>query len=166
MSQQIYVNDAMESNYKLMNDLNTFNMKYAKYVKCNDNNAPEIKGNCAPSDLTCCSSTDIGTVGLGGLTTLQGTLIADINDMREAGNLLTGNLISNSQFNTNQNQILSRSKEVNRVRSDLDNKMRELYKIDGNLQQDYFLQYDSVMYTGILFSILATTILYYTFTKL
>jgi hypothetical protein len=32
MSQQIYVNDAMESNYKLMNDLNTFNMKYAKYI--------------------------------------------------------------------------------------------------------------------------------------
>ena len=166
MSQQIYVNDAMESNYKLMNDLNTFNMKYAKYVKCNDNNAPEIKGNCAPSDLTCCSTTDIGEVGLGGLTTLQGTLIADINDMRDAGNLLTGNLISNSQFNTDHSTIISRAKEVNRVRSDLDNKMRELYKIDGNLQQDYFLQYDSVMYTGILFSILATTILYYTFTKL
>lgn len=149
-----------------MNDLNTFNMKYAKYVKCNDNNAPEIKGNCAPSDLTCCSTTDIGEVGLGGLTTLQGTLIADINDMRDAGNLLTGNLISNSQFNTDHSTIISRAKEVNRVRSDLDNKMRELYKIDGNLQQDYFLQYDSVMYTGILFSILATTILYYTFTKL
>jgi hypothetical protein len=166
MSQQIYVNDAMETNYKLMNDLNTFNMKYAKYVKCNDENAPEIKGNCAPSDLTCCSESDKGTVGLGGLTTLQGTLIANINDMRETGNLLTGNLISHKQFNENQSQILRRAKEINGVRSDLDNKMRELYKIDGNLQQDYFLQYDSVMYTGILFSILATTILYYTFTKL
>jgi hypothetical protein len=166
MSQQIYVNDAMESNYKLMNDLNTFNMKYAKYVKCNDDNAPQIKGNCSLSDLTCCSTSDIGTTGLGGLTTLKGTLIADINNMREDGNLLTGNLISKSQFQTNHSQIISRANEINTIRSDLDNKMRELYKIDGNLHQDYFLQYDSVMYTGILFSILATTILYYTFTKL
>jgi hypothetical protein len=164
MSQQIYVNDAMESNYKLMNDLNTFNMKYAKYVKCNQKNNridPNITENCSPSDLTCCSDSDIGEVGLSGLTTLQGTLIADINDMRDAGNL-----ISKSEFNTNHSKIISSANDINNYRSNLDNKMRELYKIDGNLQQDYYLQYDSVMYTGILFSILATTILYYTFTKL
>jgi len=159
MSQQIYVNDAMESNYKLMNDLNTFNMKYAKYMKCNGANPPQIKGNCALSDLTCCPNDTDEDNGIY-------TLLVDINDMREAGNLLTGNLISKSQFQTNHSQIISRANEINNIRSDLDNKMRELYKIDGNLHQDYFLQYDSVMYTGILFSILATTILYYTFTKL
>jgi hypothetical protein len=166
MSQQIYLNDAMDSNYKLMNELNKFNMKYAKYIKCNDDNAPQIKGNCSPTDLKCCSESDIGTIGFDGINTLKGTLITEIDNMRTTGNVLTGNLISNSQFQTNHNNIISNANEINRIRSDLDNKMRELYKIDGNLHQDYFLQYDSVMYTGILFSILATTILYYTFTKL
>lgn len=145
-----------------MNDLNEFNMKYAKYVKCNGVNAPEIKGNCAPSDLTCCSESDKDPVGLDGLTSLQVTLITDINDMREKGNLLT----DKTQFNDNQRSILSNANTINTLRTDLDTKMRELYNIDGNLNQDFMLQYDSVMYTGILFSILATTLLYYTFTKL
>jgi len=166
MSQQTYVNNAMQSNYQLMNDLNTFNLKYAKYIKCNGSNPPQPIGNCAPSDLTCCSTSDIGEVGLGGITTLSTTLLADIDDSRIKGNVLYGNLVSTSQFQMNQSQILQSAGDINKLRRDLDNKMLELYNIDGNLNQDYLLQYDSVMYTGILFSILATTGLYYAFTKL
>jgi hypothetical protein len=166
MSEQVYLNSAMSTNYKLMNDLNTFNLQYAKYIKCNGANPPPTLGNCKASDLTCCSTNDIGDVGLGKITTLQGTLLTDIDSARTTGNVLYGNLISNTQFQTNQSKILSSANDINKIRTELDTKMREIYNIDGNLHQDYFLQYDSVMYTGILFSILATTILYYTFTKL
>ena len=99
MSQQTYVNNAMQSNYQLINDLNTFNLQYAKYLKCNGENPPPTLGNCSPSDLTCCSSINIGTTtgspGLDGLTKLQGTLLTDIDSTRTTGNILYGNLISN-----------------------------------------------------------------------
>jgi hypothetical protein len=166
MSQEIYLNNAMESNNKLMRDLNTFNLQYAKYIKCNGSNPPPTLGNCLPSDVNCCSSSDIGNIGLTGITTLKGTILTDIDNARTRGNILYGNLISGLQFQNNQQQITSDTEKINKLRSELDIKMKELYNIDGNLQNDYMLQYDSVMYTGILFSILATTLLYYTFTKI
>ena len=166
MSEQVYLNNAMSSNHQLMNDLNEFNLKYAKYIKCNGDNPPPIVGNCSPSDLTCCTDDDIGVKGLGGITTLKGTLLTDIDGARKTGNILYGNLISPREFKTNHSKLLSGEKQVQHLRSDLDTKLKEIYKIDGNLHQDSMLQYDSVMYTGILFSILATTALYYTFTKL
>ena len=166
MSEQVYLNNAMSSNHKLMKDLNAFNLEYAKYIKCNGNNPPPIMGNCSPSDLTCCNADDIGVTGLGNLTTLKGTLLTDIDGARATGNILYGNLITPREFKTNHSNILSAANDIKSNRNELDGKLKELYNIDGNLHQDSMLQYDSVMYTGILFSILATTVLYYTFTKL
>lgn len=163
---QTYINDAMNSNYKLMNDLNTFNLQYAKYVKCNGSNPPPIFETCYSGNLNCCTNNDIGVVGLDALKTLKGTIIYDIDKYREKGNILYGNTNTSSQFLTNQENISKTRREIEKLRSNLDVKLKEIYNIDGNIHQDHIMQYDSVMYTGILFSILATSILYYTFTKL
>jgi len=164
MSEQVYLN-----NYKLMNDLNEFNLQYAKYIKCSNNPTPSSSPeNCSKSDLTCCPQNYNGTTELEIIKTLGNQLIIDTGNAQTTGNVLYGNLISKtpSLFDKNQADILSNTNTINSLRTDLDTKMREVYNIDGNLNQDFMLQYDSVMYTGILFSILATTLLYYTFTKL
>ena len=159
MVDQVYVDGAMQENKVLMQKLQEFNLKYAKYVKCSRPEAPTPTNTCASTDLTCCSPTDATT----DLNVLKNDLITEIDNYRVKGNILYGNIASSpdqySTINTNYGK-------VKELRNELDIKMRELYNIDGNLQNNSMLQYDSVMYTGILFSILATTILYYTFTRL
>ena len=61
---QTYINDAMSSNYKLMNDLNAFNLQYAKYVKCNGANPPPIFETFYSGNLNCFTNNDKGVAGL------------------------------------------------------------------------------------------------------
>jgi hypothetical protein len=151
----------LASDSKLMNDLNTFNAKYAKYIKCND--IATISTTCNPTDLNCCTSAD---KNIKNVLDSQKILNDDIDAINK---LITGNkdkLISHSAYDASFNHILKQEVEIKRLRSELDIKLRQIYKIDNTLIPDTLSQSDSVLYTGILFTILATTALYFTFTKL
>ena len=52
--------------------------------------------------------------------------------------------------------------EVKELRNNLDKKMRELYNDDLN---DVTIEYNSVLYTNLAFTILGTTLLYFVFVK-
>ena len=52
--------------------------------------------------------------------------------------------------------------EVKDLRNNLDKKMRELYNDDLN---DVTIEYNSVLYTNLAFTILGTTLLYFVFVK-
>jgi hypothetical protein len=56
--------------------------------------------------------------------------------------------------------------DVLKLRSELDAKMRELYGTPDSRMFEYKQSYDSTIYAGILWTILATTGLYFVFTKL
>ena len=51
-------------------------------------------------------------------------------------------------------------------RNDLDLKLQGLYNIDNSIPDLYQLQNDSTVYTGVLWTVLATTLIYYVFIKL
>ena len=76
---------------------------------------------------------------------------------------LTGNVIydnSNNYLTTNYNNIKNE-------RIELEGKMKELYKSNDTIfNSDFRSKYDATMLTGIVWSILAGSLLYYTFTKL
>jgi len=76
---------------------------------------------------------------------------------------LKGNIIydaSNNYIKTNYNNIV-------KERNDLEGKMKELYKSNDSLfNSDFRSKYDATMLTGIIWSVLAGCVLYYTFTKL
>jgi len=155
MSQQdqqyVHILMAVEYN-KLLKQLNDFNINYAKYVKCNG----------APNDLTCSQEDrDISK-----LQTLQRSINADIDSINNIINDKKTTGLKVADYNKNYSQILNNEEDVKKMRSELDMKMKEVYKIQDTIVNDSSLQYDSVMYTGVLFSILATSILYYTFTNL
>jgi hypothetical protein len=155
MSQQDqqYVHTLMAVEYnRLLKQLNDFNINYAKYVKCNG----------APNDLTCSQEDrDISK-----LQTLQRSINADIDTINNIINNKKSTGLKVADYNKNYSQIINNEEDVKKMRSELDMKMKEVYKIQDTIVNDSSLQYDSVMYTGVLFSILATSILYYTFTNL
>lgn len=140
----------MAADKKLMDDLNAFNQKYAQYMKCNVTNPP-----------TGCTNAD---KDIQPLTDSQNLVNADILALKDKIN--SSSLIKTSNYNSNNYDIDAKYSDVTRLRSDLDNKIRELYNLEGTTSREMNLQYDSAMYSGILFTILATIMLYYTFTKL
>lgn len=77
-------------------------------------------------------------------------------------NSLPGSLTTNNQHDN----IMQHYDTVTKKRTDLDAKLRELYDIPGSKSLDYKYNYDSTVYSGILLTIVASGIIYYTFTKL
>jgi len=56
--------------------------------------------------------------------------------------------------------------DMTQHRSDLDLKLQQLYNIDNSIPNLYQSQLDSTVYSGVLWTILATTLIYYVFIKL
>ena len=158
---QEFVKLLMEKSNKLTNDLNDFNIKYAKYVKCNGETT--LSNSCSSTDLNCCSQQD---KDINVLKTAQGKVNDDITAINTILNNNKANALNISDYNSNHSQIINNEEEIKKMRSELDTRMKEIYKLQDTKFNDNSTQYDSVLYTGVLFSILATSILYYTFTNL
>jgi hypothetical protein len=150
------------SDYNLMQDLNTFNIKYAKYIKCNS--ATNVTANCSPTDIKCCSAAD-KNINLSTYATIVNNDIADLNTKFNNNNNKK-NMVSPSVYDSSLNAIVDTEEKVKKLRAELDLKMKDMYNINNTKNYDSTLQYHSTLYSGILFTVLATTMLYYTFTKL
>lgn len=122
----------------LRNNINDFNAKYRVYLEC-----ASINGN---SELCLNNYNFINSY------------INALNNTNLKGNIIYDN--SNNHITTNYNTIL-------KDRTELETKMKELYQTNDSLfNNDFRSKYDATMLTGIIWSILAGSILYYTFTKL
>jgi hypothetical protein len=134
-------------------DLVDFNNKYAKYLECNDSSIKNIdKLDCTASDK------DIKTVNVA------------YNKLMDPNGVFIGSLnttpIKKGTFDSSYNYIINNFNVNNKVRYELDNKMRDLYRIDNSFYNDNKIKYDVTMYSGILWSVLASSLIYYVFTKL
>jgi predicted nucleic acid-binding Zn-ribbon protein len=150
VNEKQYLDALMAKKTQVMNDLNTFNQKYVEYVNCNNN--------CA--NLSIISSEYTASV-----TNLK-------NHIDEYKTLLNQSgpnqqkLKTNAEYQALNDPGIFTNSENNILRSELDPKLKEIYNINGTITSDGLVQYNSVIYTEILFTILATTLLYFTFTKL
>ena len=72
---------------------------------------------------------------------------------------------SETDFKTNHQEILNNAKSIDELRRSLDSKMNAILKnkIEPN---ELTRQYDSTVYTGIMWSVLATSVLFYIFTEM
>jgi hypothetical protein len=83
-----------------------------------------------------------------------------INNLSNNGN------ITGQQYYQNYNQIINEKTKIEKLRNELDNKLMNIHKAKGSEFDDMRIQNDSTIYTSILLTILATSILFITFTKL
>jgi hypothetical protein len=90
-----------------------------------------------------------------------------IIDYTSINNAIIGTGLNSSDNYKSNNKILTDnySKLIN-MRTDLDEKLRELYDVPGSKSLDYRYNLDSTVYSGILVTIVATAVIYYTFTRL
>jgi len=151
----------MESERKLLADLNDFNTKYNRYTLCNNTyiNPSTNPQNCSAADM------NKDTV-VAAYNKLKNTSIIDVsNSLVMFKN--DPNTISPAVYDASYQYIKSTyQNDVVKVRNELDIKMQELYGIEGSIVDEHKKHYDTTMYIGLLWTILATSSLYFVFTKL
>jgi len=72
---------------------------------------------------------------------------------------------TDATFKSNHESIMNKAKSVDELRRTLDTKMDTILK-NKNPPSELTRQYDSTVYTGIMWSVLATSVLFYVFTEL
>jgi hypothetical protein len=149
----------MDAEKQLLKNLIDFNNKYANYIQCSNSiNTINAEGKS-------CSDIDRNINTVDNAYKKINDITGDIQNVRNYFNNST------NMTKTQYNDFISNSKNLynNRViplRKELDSKLVELYNTDNTLYSDYKRTYDLTIYTGILWTILATSGLYIIFTKL
>jgi hypothetical protein len=144
------ISNNMSYEQQLVNDLNLFNQQYQRYIECNN---PNLNSNCI----------------VGSEPTPQSLNIIASRIDKNIDNIKTNNFrnsISPSKYQTTNNQINDNYQNVIQLRKEIDIKVKQLYDSDKYKITDYEYEYNSTLISGILITTLATSILYYVFTKL
>lgn len=82
------------------------------------------------------------------------------------------NMINNSDFLTNDQyqaeneNIMKQWYQILQLRAELDMKLRELYKMNASVGNAYKTYVDTTVYTNVLWTVLATSVVYFLFLKL
>ena len=153
------LNTVIASQNLLKTKYANFNTAYGKYLTCMDVNPDQSVDCLNGGDVNYSPSLQTET------TALYKALYNDGNgpnlELTEltALNSALGAVKTPGQFDASYNSIKLK-------RAQLDQKLQELYNVDNSIPQLYQSQLDSTVYSGILWTVLATTLLYYVFIKL
>jgi hypothetical protein len=142
----------IHSEHELFNSLIHFNKEYIQYLDC-------LTRKKLDNSITCHdNSLNQALTHATNMTTAHNNI--DINTLQQINDTtIKGyNSIQKDILNTYYNNILH-------LRGDLDNKLNILYQTNNSFLSDYKREFDTSVYTGILWTILATSLLYYVFTK-
>jgi hypothetical protein len=152
----------MDAEKQLLADLIDFNNKYANYIQCSNS----INTTNLNAEGISCSDIDrnINTVN-NAYTKINDNISGDIRNVLNNFNDTT-NITKQQYDDFVSNSKTLYNKRVIPLRNELDSKLMELYNTDNTLYSDYKHTYDLTIYTGIIWTILATTGLYFIFAKL
>ena len=132
---------------QLVDAINNFNTIYYNYIRCSSGGSTDCGNKKTESDVAKAAE----TVGL------------KITDLQNAYNRSPKN--SETDFKNNHQEILNKAKSIDELRRSLDSKMNAILKnkIEPN---ELTREYDSTVYTGIMWSVLATSVIFYVFTEM
>jgi len=150
MNKQEGFSSTMQSEEQLLNDLNDFNAKYAIYVNCKTNTPTA----CTQQRTILISAHDKIVNSSGSLQAVSSsltTLNADVT-----------NAVADASFN----DINAKHKNITQLRGELDAKLKELYVTDDSLAYEQQRMFDGTIYTSLIWTVLATTTLFYVFKKI
>lgn len=145
-----------------MTKLNTFNQAYANYLRCGDTN----NQNQNYIDKSACKETDKSvykTTVDSAYEDLSGALISLDDALNKMGKR-EGK--TPEQYDASYNSMLSTYNDLVKTRQEIDEELAELYNTTDGVNSFYNKMYMSTMYSKILLTILATSLLYYVIMKL
>ena len=139
-----YINNSLFDLEKIVIEkINNFNAIYYRFIRC--------------KTINC--STDTKTEGdVQDAATEVNTAITNLETVYTTANIQT----TDAEFKDNHKIIIEKAKSIDELRRSLDTKMEDILKSRNPPTK----QYDSTVYTGIMWSILATSILFYVFTEM
>jgi hypothetical protein len=123
----------------------------------------DITGN-AITDGTCTTYNSYSGNTIGSIYVPCTTSGLSANDLMTQLN--TGVQTYTTHMNNLKQHIVTTDSSLNQIRTDLDKKMAEVLAYDTSLYQENRMVYDSTVYTTLIWTILVTSLVYYTFTKL
>jgi len=143
-----YTQNLFDLEKDVVNAINDFNTTYYNYVRC--------------SSINC----NVGT------RITENDVIAKSNVVNEKAKALEAaykaaqmQTSDKTTFDNNHAEIMKKAKSVDELRRNLDTRMDTVLK-GKNPPSDLTQQYDSTVYTGIMWSVLATSVLFYVFTEM
>lgn len=163
----------------VVNNLNKFYQLFAIYLRCsgdlpiedstvNYTYPYENKRGCSTDDKNIARNKARLTSSYAELQ----TSIDAFNAALEYLNTTTGG-ITQTEYEQNYNALVNKHKEILTLRSDIDEKMKNIEAVDnvdkrvGNPRvQDVFIYRDTTIYSSMMITVLATSLLYYAFVKM
>jgi hypothetical protein len=136
---------------------NAFELENALVTAINDFNNEYYK---------CLSSTTAQCTDLTAKRTALDDAIKNLSDYISNYVSKSNTKIDDATFKTNHVALKTKANDINNLRADLDMKMQEILKTKEGVPTDYTLERDTAAYSTILWSALATSLLYVIFVKL
>jgi uncharacterized UPF0160 family protein len=154
----------MEAESKCLADLVDFNQKYAKYIECSQ----QPNSACSTTEK---SYQPVETAYQKLMNNTNGDIVALNRSIAENKNISVEEkkkykeyVITKQQYDASFNSIkATHSDFILPVRKELDDKLKELYAVHGSKTEDNRIVYDNVMYTGLLWTVLTSSLVYYVF---
>jgi hypothetical protein len=162
--------------------LNNFNSKYVEYLRCNPNIDDSVRtinqsrtsvisindklNNPPYTNKAGCPTSNVADEST--VTTSYNEVESAIAALDAATTYIktTSGGVSREVYDMSYNSMLSNHKSILKLRNELDVKMREINRTEDSVYSMYKANYDSTMYTSILWSVLASSLVYYIFVKL
>lgn len=145
-------------NQLLYNSFTSYNTAYYNYVTC-------VEGTYNPQTATYDSAYDENTKSFSSstcnptsLNSSYNTLLSNISYEQTNASNITTNVTSIDDLKTNQNKNII-------LRNELDLKLHDLYSIQNSLPDINQISVDSTTYAFLLWTILATSMLFFVFTR-
>jgi len=164
------LSDAMINEKNLAIQLNDFNQKYERYIECNDPNS-SVKCNSTNTPSSDSLITQMNTIN-----GLINNINTDLSKVSKNSNSIVFDDFGRSfnytpvktfiDYQKNYYEITNNYDSVVKLRNDLDVKIQRLYNPQNSMISDYNNNLNSTVFSGILISTLATSILYYIFNEL
>jgi len=139
----------MKKEKELLDQLADFNTKYIRYIHCND---PKTRSDCVSGNEP--TSQELKTK------------MTNISNIINAMNSARAPISQTTNYQSVHDDILSDYEKVLKLRYELDMKVKQLYNPENSKIADFKYSYDSTIYSGIIISALATSMLYFVFTEL
>jgi hypothetical protein len=142
--------------------INEFNASFAKFKKCKYNSEHPAEDAFKFTDITCAPSDTDGTNYKNILGNYSNGLIKDMNDYTSLLNAYP----EKDPTDLTVDQLSKKHRDILTKRAELDNKLNELNNTSNSIYSMKKLQADSTIYATLLWTTLATSLVYYTFTKM
>jgi len=141
---------------KILNSINNQNLSYEEIMKEGAKLQPSLSvSNNNSNNIDC--------------DTLKKMLVFSINENKNNNPNYIGPFTSSTKYDDykkTQKKIIDDYESLNVTRNDLDQKLRDLYNIPGYNSSNSKFETDSTVYTTLIATLLASSLLYFVFTKL